>query len=191
MQSGGGHRKGASFERVISRALSRWLTKGARDDLFWRSAMSGGRATLQLREDIINLAQSGDITAISPQAYELAERCFFELKTYKNLEIGQSLIKGTGVLYRFWQITKREAYRYGKTPVLIAKQNNFPVILLCPIDSHAFNGHPMIEHLAWDTAIYLFDTATDHAASTQGSAVRGRERLGDQSVPFRRRVTLD
>jgi len=190
MQTGGGKRKGAAFERVIARALSLWLTTGQRDDCFWRSAMSGGRATLQLRQEIVNLAQSGDVTAISPEAYALAERCFFELKTYKNLEIGQSLIKGTGILHRFWQSTRREAYRYGKVPVLIAKQNTFPVILLCPLDSHVFNGHPCIEHLQWDTAIYMFDEATDHAADRRGSAVQGRVRVDDQSVPFRRRVTL-
>ena len=54
MRKGGGKEKGSSFERLVCKRMSMWLSKGERDDLFWRSAMSGGRATVQLRDDIVD-----------------------------------------------------------------------------------------------------------------------------------------
>jgi len=46
MRKGGGKAKGASFERDICRRLSLWVSAGKQEDVFWRSAMSGGRSTV-------------------------------------------------------------------------------------------------------------------------------------------------
>lgn len=40
--------KGSVFEREICKALGRWWTDGERDDIFWRTAGSGARATCRL-----------------------------------------------------------------------------------------------------------------------------------------------
>ncbi|MBM3120244.1 MAG: hypothetical protein FJ006_12010, partial [Chloroflexi bacterium] len=58
--------KGASFERDISRQLSLWWTHGERDDVFWRSSMSGGRATVRAKKGQKTAYQNGDITATDP-----------------------------------------------------------------------------------------------------------------------------
>src|SRR5215216_6431446 len=44
--------KGPQWEREVCRALSLWVTNGERVDVFWRSAMSGGRATVHNRSVI-------------------------------------------------------------------------------------------------------------------------------------------
>src|SRR6266850_1611917 len=93
---GFGKIKGGEFERYCCKRLSLFVTRGLRDDIFWRSAMSGGRATLQLKQEIINRAQSGDMTAISPEGYELCDKYLFEYKNYADLNIPQGLVKGTG-----------------------------------------------------------------------------------------------
>ena len=54
--------KGAEFERKICKQLSRWIDSN-REDLFWRSAMSGGRATLKSNKGEVS-GQAGDITSI-------------------------------------------------------------------------------------------------------------------------------
>ena len=50
---GYGKQKGGEYERTVCKKLSLWVSNGTRDDIFWRSAMSGGRATLQRKKGII------------------------------------------------------------------------------------------------------------------------------------------
>jgi hypothetical protein len=137
------------------------VTFGKRDDVFWRSSMSGGRATLQLKQEIINRAQSGDMMAVAPEGYALCAQCLFEYKHYADLNIPQGLLKGTGFLAKFWQDTRRTATRYGKTPVLIAKQNFLPAIVLCPISFSLFPISPIITLHEWQAEVYPFERATN------------------------------
>lgn len=160
MKTGGGKSKGSAFERYCCKRLSLYVTMGKRDDVFWRSAMSGGRATLQLRKDIVNRAQSGDMTAIAPEGYALCDRCLFENKSYADLGIPQSLLKGSGLLAKFWRDTQKAAARYDKVPVLIVKQNLIPVFVLCPPGLKLFRGPPIMTLLRLEAELYLFEEAT-------------------------------
>lgn len=157
---GGGKAKGASFERFVCRRLSLWVSKGEREDLFWRSAMSGGRATLQLKRDVINLTQSGDMTAIAPEGFALCQQCLFEYKSYRDLDIDSSLLRSRGRLRHFWFDTVKAAEKYGKVPVLVAKQNLFPVLLVCPRDCQVFTAGKMLDVIQWDATVYIFEEAT-------------------------------
>jgi hypothetical protein len=152
--------KGGEFERYCCKRLSLFVTRGLRDDVFWRSSMSGGRATLQLKKEIVNRAQSGDMTAIAPEGYELCARCLFEYKHYNNLNIPQGLLKGTGFLAKFWTATKKAAARYDKVPVLIAKQNFLPSIALCPTSFKLFARPAIMTLHEWQADVYLFEMAT-------------------------------
>ncbi len=89
--------------------------------------MSGGRATVAARKGTRLAAQAGDITAIDPSGEPLTRKFLIECKHYKSLEIG-GLIKGTGVLSGFWRLLKLQSVEYQKLPLLIAKQNQYPVI---------------------------------------------------------------
>jgi len=55
--------KGGGYEREISRTLSLWWTGGARDDVFWRTYGSGGRATTRRKKGKSTAGACGDIVA--------------------------------------------------------------------------------------------------------------------------------
>lgn len=129
MRSGGGKQKGAAYERKICAALSMWLSRGTRKDLFWRSAMSGGRATLAHAKGVALSTQGGDVSAIDPMGALFTERFCVEVKFYKDLDL-TAFWQGTGKLAKFWVRAKADAAKYGKEPMLIAKQNMQPTLVI-------------------------------------------------------------
>lgn len=101
--------------------------------------MSGGRATVGVKQGKVFGNQAGDISSVSPQGYALTNRFFIETKFYKSLEFESSL-KGTGKLLEFWGVAKKEAMRYKRVPLLIAKQNRLPSLLCTdPLGSFFLN----------------------------------------------------
>ena len=72
--------KGASWEREFSKLLSLWWSDGTNDDWFWRSAMSGGRATVRARKGQKTANAAGDICAQTPEAQRLLNVATFEIK---------------------------------------------------------------------------------------------------------------
>lgn len=73
--------KGGKFEREVCKALSRWWTHGDRDDVFWRSASSGARATIRRKQNKVTFGQYGDIQATDPIGQPLMDICTIECKT--------------------------------------------------------------------------------------------------------------
>lgn len=159
LKSGGGKSKGSAFERQVCRRLSLWLSQGTRDDLLWRSAMSGGRATIQMNSGKVNLTQSGDISAIALEAYEFCQKTFVEVKHYKDLSIDRGFICNTGNLAKFWRTARWEAIRYRKQPLLIARQNLYPTLAITDRDAGIFS-QPIIELTHWWASVFLFDEVT-------------------------------
>jgi hypothetical protein len=129
VKAGGGKAKGAAFERHICQALSKWLSRGKRQDLFWRSAMSGGRATVAHKKGVKLTTQGGDISAIDPLGAALTDYFCIEVKFYRKLDF-QAFLLGRGKLATFWAQVARDAKRYGKKPMLIARQNMYPTLVL-------------------------------------------------------------
>jgi hypothetical protein len=121
--------KGSAFEREIAKQLSLWLTRGRREDVLWRSAMSGGRATVAHRKGK-DVRQCGDLCAVGPEGHKFCDQFFIEIKHVKKLALDQFLIKGTGPLANFWKIVLREAKKHVRHPMLIARQNGWPIIVL-------------------------------------------------------------
>lgn len=72
--------KGSEFERKICKQLGLWWTNGKRDDVFWRSSQSGGRATVRSRQGKSTYGSYGDITALDPIGNPLLKLWTFELK---------------------------------------------------------------------------------------------------------------
>lgn len=72
--------KGSPFEREICRKLSTWWSEGTRDDIFWRSAASGGRATVRSKLGKSTFGQYGDITAVDPIGQPLTRAICIECK---------------------------------------------------------------------------------------------------------------
>jgi len=128
MRPGGGKAKGAEFERSVCKRLSLWISRGKRDDLFWRSAMSGGRATIGKAKGADRGAQVGDVSAISDGgAYTNAAAAFIsrhiiECKTVKNYQLDAFLFEGRGVIAN--AIEQCRLASRTKSPFVVLKQNH-------------------------------------------------------------------
>lgn len=146
MRPGGSKQKGAAFEREICRRLSLAVTQDKRKDLFWRSAMSGGRATLMHRKDETNQTQAGDISALDSAGEFLTNQFVFECKHVKNLGLQQWLVHGTGPVARYLAEVLKIGDKVGRRVVLIARQNHIPDLVFT--DAVQVNGPPIaFEHL--------------------------------------------
>jgi hypothetical protein len=142
--------KGAKFEREVCVKLSRWVSQGQRIDLFWRTAMSGGRATVYGR----NVRQCGDVCAVAPEGHDFSDRYFTEIKHRQHLDI-HGLLSGTGNLIKFWRKTCRQAAMYNRIPLMIAKQDRLPAIACC--DRHLLMYPPWLTANVYDLHIYRFE----------------------------------
>jgi hypothetical protein len=72
--------KGSRFERWFCKELSLWWTENARDDVFWRTAGSGGRATNRGKKGHKTAGAYGDIAATDSCGEPLLRFFTFELK---------------------------------------------------------------------------------------------------------------
>jgi hypothetical protein len=86
--------KGSNFERQTCKELSRWWTNGKRDDVFWRSQTSGGRATQRLKSGKTTYGSYGDIAAVDPIGAPLLEMFTIELKAGRSHGMVLELIEG-------------------------------------------------------------------------------------------------
>jgi len=153
---GRGKPKGGKFEREICKKLSLWITNGDKEDCLWRSAISGGRATVAHRKGK-EVRQGGDICSVSPEGHQLTDHWFIECKNVQRLYLDQWLIKGTGLFSKFWMKCRNEAKRHGRAPVIIAKQNGWPTLIIGPTDLllHIKDAAPILstEYIS----IWVFD----------------------------------
>lgn len=111
--------KGSNFEREICVRLSEWWSLGKRDDLFWRTSQSGGRATVRHRKGKQTHGQYGDITATHPKGNSLVKRVSIELKvgysSYPNISLSDTVdrLNGKSTLEEFIQQARRGAKESG------------------------------------------------------------------------------
>lgn len=129
MKKGGGKQKGAQFERDVCVALSQWVSGGKSDSCFWRSAMSGGRATVRYAKGKSHDGQGGDLAATSIEGHALLNNFVVECKHVADLNLRGAAIKGIGPLKEFWLQVSGDAERVSKQPMLIARQNMMPTVL--------------------------------------------------------------
>lgn len=138
--------KGSSFEREVSKLLSLWFSEGKRDDLFWRTPGSGGRATSRNKAGKSTKGQYGDIFASDIEGKILEDNWNIELKTGYSKKSKKDLTDKKGkrakIIYRwdildlidsdqktptfisFWNQTERDAKLSYRIPILIFRRNN-------------------------------------------------------------------
>lgn len=165
MRTGGGHAKGASWERALCVKLSLWITGGVKQDCLWRSAMSGGRATVARKRGKL-VRQAGDITAVSPEGHLLTDLYYIEAKHYGELAINSFFLGGKGTLWRFWLDTVEQAGHYERIPLLIARQNRLPTLALTELDGMTACvgidvGVPLWRSKQIGCDVWLLDTLLD------------------------------
>lgn len=132
MRAGGGKQKGSQFEREVCVQLSKWITDGEREDVYWRSAMSGGRATVAHRKGKHHSTQVGDISCIHPAGHKFSEAFAIECKFYADLNY-QGLLTGKGKLLDFWKEIKKQSRDHNKHPFLVARQNRMQTMICVDI----------------------------------------------------------
>lgn len=153
-KGGAGKRKGSAFERDVCVKLSLWVSGGKKTDLFWRSAMSGGRATVARKTGKM-VRQAGDICATTPEGHSFTSVWFVECKSYKQIDLAQFLVLRKGVLAGWWKKCRFEARQYGREPMLIVKQNGWPALVVTKYDDEIeFFTTPIIEGA--DVMVTLF-----------------------------------
>lgn len=161
MRSGGSKAKGSAFEREVCKKLSLWASNGIRQDLYWRSAMSGGRATIQLNQGKLNQTQIGDISSIDRLGQELTDKFILELKFYKVLDLIPGIVHNRGVLHTFWTKLVKDSKVSKKQPALICKQNHLPPLLLVsPLGASLLNVKKefwIATITKWQCEVYLFE----------------------------------
>lgn len=79
--------KGANYERVICKTLSKWWTGGESDAVFWRTSQSGGRATTRGQKGQKTFGQHGDICATDPIGLPFLKAFAVEIKVGYNREL--------------------------------------------------------------------------------------------------------
>lgn len=161
-----GKQKGAAFEREICVKLSLWISKGQQEDCYWRSAASGGRSTVAAGRGKRLAAQAGDISCIHPIGAPLTDMFYLECKAYRDLKF-VGLLKGKGHLVEFWCETIVQARNYGKLPLLIAKQNQQPVIACTSSAGRLkLTASPVLIVPNLDMYILLFEDLLKHGLVT-------------------------
>lgn len=120
-----GKNKGSSFERLISKKLSTWFSKGSSDKLFWRSIGSGSFYT-KYQQDVKN--QEGDITAISDEGKIFIDSICIECKHYKDANLWSFFKDTNDKLKIWWTKLLGECKSQEKYPMLILRKNNSPIV---------------------------------------------------------------
>lgn len=104
--------KGGDFEREVCKLLSKWWTDGKRDDVYWRSSQSGGRATQRSNRGVRTYGSYGDIAAVDPIGEPLLKLFTIELKRGSSHSSPGDLIdfKADNISHP-WMICVRQAAR--------------------------------------------------------------------------------
>lgn len=135
--------KGSSFERLICKELSLWWSGGTRDDIFWRSSNSGGRATVRGRQGKGTFGHCGDVAAVDPIGLPLLKTVTLELKRgYSKCSVADLLDEGKGrkpTEFEGFLVQAREAAARAGTPfwMLIQRRDSKQAVVFMPIELYA------------------------------------------------------
>lgn len=130
--------KGQQFERDVCVLLSRWWTGGENDSVFWRTANSGGRATVRGKKGKTTRGQYGDICATDPIGQPFIDLFNVEIKRGYSRHTFADILdcpsNGAMPKYLEWfvkaQKTSEEAGTYSW--LLIAKRDRREPLIFVP-----------------------------------------------------------
>jgi hypothetical protein len=130
--------KGSAFERRFCKQLSLWWSKGQHDDLFWRTAGSGARATVRGRKGKRTKGHCGDICATDEAGKPLLDLVTLELKRgYNRATLVDLLDKPAGGAEQCWEAWISQAlesaqYAATKWWMIVAKRDQRGVMVCIP-----------------------------------------------------------
>jgi len=127
----GGKNKGSSFERLICKKLSMWVSENKRDDIFCRSAGSGAMYTARFNRGKNSAGQSGDISSTDIEGISFINKVHVECKHYKTFGFEFLIFDKSSKISEWWIQAKRDAERSLRPFILlIIKRNNIPEIVI-------------------------------------------------------------
>lgn len=135
-KKGGGSRKGSGFEREICTTLSMWYCN--RDDTLWRTAGSGGRATVRGRKGKTTLGGSGDVWSTDPMSKPLMDFVTFEVKRgYSKFTPFDMLDKKPKAKKQQWEMWMEQAELSRKNAgskywAIISRRNQRDTVIMMP-----------------------------------------------------------
>lgn len=128
--------KGSSFEREICVKLSLWWSGGTDEDLFWRTAGSGARATTRAKKGKKTRSHAGDILNTDEVGAPLLKVFSFELKRgYNRATFADLIDKNNRAKIQTYEEWIRQAIRSkkqsgAKTWCIIHKRDRKEAIVL-------------------------------------------------------------
>lgn len=134
--------KGSAYEREICRQLSLWWTQDLeepRDDLFWRTSNSGGRATARGKKNKTTKGQYGDVCATDPIGQPLIDFFTIEIKRGYNKDTIQDLLdkrpKSAKQRYETWFEKVERDYKASgsKSWMLIVRRDQRIPLVFMPL----------------------------------------------------------
>lgn len=135
-RKGRGNSKGSAYERLICKRLSMWWSGGSRDDLYWRSSQSGGRATTRRKQGLSTAFQEGDVAATDPKGISLLRRVVIEIKRGYNASSVQDLFDNPGKpsIFKKWTEKAEEDREAADVKYwwLIAKRDRREAVIYMP-----------------------------------------------------------
>jgi len=117
--------KGFGFARQMCVLWSKWWTDDKDEDLFWRTAGSGSRATTRRKRGAEDKWNHGDMKPDAPEGYELCAKWCFEFKFYQKYDIKGVIhhVNQQSDWMQWWAKIVDEAEAVGRDPILVTKQN--------------------------------------------------------------------
>ncbi len=121
-------KKGFGFERLIAKKLSKWWTDNKRDDIFWRTSGSGGRATIRSRQGKQTSGGYGDLMALDEIGKPFENYFLLELKCgySRDVDILDFIDKKNKkcILLDWWFKSEEEKKEAGRDQVLLILRRN-------------------------------------------------------------------
>ncbi len=132
-----GKAKGSQFERDLCTMLGRWWTDGQRDDVFWRSTISGGRATIRADKGKQTYGQAGDVQAVDPVGEPLLKVVTIEAKRgYSGVSLGDllDLPDGSKSIWFDWFAQAERSWEQARSCswLLIVKKDRRCILAVIP-----------------------------------------------------------
>lgn len=84
--------KGNKFERKMCKRFSLWWTSNKRDDIFWRTSQSGGRATERQKKNLKTAGGYGDMMANHETAKPFENTFLVEFKKGYDRDVGALIL---------------------------------------------------------------------------------------------------
>lgn len=169
--------KGSAFEREVCKTLSLWWSGGVDDSLFWRTAMSGGRATVRAKKGKMTRAHCGDITAVDDAGSTLTKLITFELKRGYNRGTLSDLVdkpdRARPSILEQFIVQAMTAAKHANTPywMIIHKRDQKRILV----------HYPLKLHVAWSRSV---NSLFHYPASTTRFSLKTGTKVAFVSYPF-------